>query len=425
MVSIENGVLKVAHKKENITRYIFEACFVANIICIFLLYSVTGGVPLMGGILFASALFMLVGEGKKKITIPYNTVWYAIFTLYASLSCLWVEYYSSSVKDQIIRLVVELIVITSISIYVNDLEDLERLMSLFIYSLIAIIVIEAVNAGPDRLFIGNIGSYTSGFNSNEIGFWVAGGEMMCFYKYYVKGQKRYLPIFVLFFVFVLLVSSRKDTIACIMGPVAMMLLYTYKKNYYLRILLTIVLLVTAVIFIMTDEDLYRIIGNRFDSMFEFMNTKAQSSDNSLYLRSYFIQVAKNMFEESPILGKGLRSFEEVLGNEYGMQKMYSHNNYWQLLSELGIVGFVLYYWFYVFCLVRLFKDAIRNKSRISIMFLTILLLIIGGEYGIVTYYNRSMQVLIAFIYTSTYVGCEDGRKYNYINGNTNEMEELN
>ena len=425
MVSIENGVLKVAHKKENITRYIFEACFVANIICIFLLYSVTGGVPLMGGILFASALFMLVGEGKKKITIPYNTVWYAIFTLYASLSCLWVEYYSSNVKDQIIRLVVELIVITSISIYVNDLEDLERLMSLFIYSLVVIIVIEAVNAGPDRWFLGNIGSYTSGFNSNEIGFWVASGEIMCFYKFYVKGEKRFLPIFVLFFIFVILVSSRKDTIVCILGPVVLMLFYTYKKNYFPKIILMLILAVTVVFFIMTDDALYRIIGYRFESMFEFMSTKSQSTDNSLYLRGYFIQVAKNMFEESPILGKGLRTFEEVLGNEYGMQKMYSHNNYWQLLSELGVIGFVLYYWFYVLCLVRLFKNIIKNKSRISVMFLTILLLIIGGEYGIVTYYNRSMQVLIAFIYTSTYVGCQDGRLYQYIDGNINEMEELN
>lgn len=418
MVSFKNGVIKVTHEKENTARTIYEICFIFNIFVVFALYSVKLAVPLMGVILFAASIFLLIERGEKKIIIPYNTAWYALLTAYASMSVLWADYTQRQFVEQIIRLVVELLIITSISIYVDNIENLERLMSFYIAGVCSVVVIEFIFAGPSAWFAGNMGSHTSGFGSNEIGIWAACAEMMCFYKFYIKGQKRFIFLFALLVFFIPLTSSRKALIACILGPIMLMAFYIHKKNYFLRVMLVFIAVLLFVYFIMTDEVIYHIIGRRFSSMFEFLSGGQRSTDNSMYVRRYFINVAKNMFAESPLHGKGLMSFEETIVNDHGFSATYSHNNYWQLLSELGITGFLIYYSMYVFCIIKFIKNILVSKSQISILFLTMIIIIIGFEYGAVTYYNRSMQITLGLLFTASYAGAQDGRMYGYLTNNT-------
>lgn len=422
MVSLKNGVLKITHEEKS-ARTIYEICFAVNMLSIFLLANVKYVVPLMGFVLLACAFLVAYEEHKRKIVVPYNTIWYIALTIFAALSSLWAIYLSASIYNQMLRFVVEIAVITSISMYVDTLEHLERLISIYIFCLLVMVVVELIVAGPDRWFIGALGHRTSKFNSNEFGLWLTCGEMLCFYEFYIKGKKRYFPVFALFIFMVVLTSSRKALVACLVAPIALIAIYTQKKNAFLKILLLLASAAIILYIIMTNDKLYTAVGRRIQSMLDFFSDNERSSDNSLYRRRFFINLAKEMFKESPIFGKGLRTFGLKLMKEYGQSWAYSHNNYWQLLSELGIVGFVLYYWLYGLCIVRLAKNFIKKKSPISGVFLVMLLMIMCMEYGFVDYYTKSVQITVAMIYTASYVGVEDGRKFGYIEENVNELEE--
>ena len=115
------------------------------------------------------------------------------------------------------------------------------------------------------------------------------------------------------------------------------------------------------------------------------------------------------------------NFAKIIDNVYMLDGVYSHNNFWQILSELGLVGFIIYYSLYFVTIVRLIKGAFIKKSRMNMLFLTFMILLVVLETGLVTYNSKMPHVVIAIAYASTFVGEMDGRQYSYIENN--EMEE--
>lgn len=423
MVSLKNGVLRVTSDSEGIARLIYDICFVINMVTMFALYQVKFASPAAAFVLLASSLFIWVGRKKSKVIIPYNTAWYIVVIAYCCLSSLWTSYISSDFFEDVLKMIVVLAMITSVAIYVDTPEDLERLMSLFVFSMIIIAALEFSSVSPDKWFNGNMGSNFSKCNPNEVAFWSACAEMIAFYKFYIKKQRAYILLVVLFLVFVLMSSSRKAMIAVLAVPLAIILLSTFKRNYFIKVLLMIMIIVFVIYIVMTNELVYNAIGRRIHSMLNYYTTGTQRSDNSLYMRNYYTEVAKQMFSESPIFGKGMGNYAKIIDIDYGWSSVYSHNNHWQVLSEFGTIGFIVYYSFYAFCVFKLAKDIIVNKSRISILYLSLLAVLFVLEQGMVTYNAKTTQLVISMAYASTYVGESDGRHYKYIENNVNKLEE--
>ncbi|MCQ2485713.1 MAG: O-antigen ligase family protein [Clostridia bacterium] len=424
MVSLKNGVLRITNDgKNDVAKHLFEISFVLNTITIFALYEVKAVATVTGLMMFASSMLIWVGRRKSRVIIPYNTAWYLLFIIYGCMTELWAEYIPGGILSTILKMVIILLMITSISVYVDEPEDLDRILTLFIFSVLFITVLEFSSVPPSEWFAGGMGSHFSKFNANEIAFWVVCAEMMAFYKAYIKNQRGYYILILVFLFFAILSSSRKSTATAILAPIMMLLLTGRKKSKILQLFLMIGLAVGLAYLIMTNEHLYNSVGKRFYSMSNFFSDDTVKSDGSLTMRSYFIEVAKELFGESPVFGKGMGSFIEIIGREYGLRRAYSHNNYWQILSELGITGFIIYYSFYVFVIVKLVKNVFIYKSRLGIIFLTLMILLVVVEYGMVTENGKTAQIIIAIAYTSTYVGESDGRKYKYIEKNTNKLEE--
>ena len=422
MVSFKKGVLKVTNDEET-ARQVFDCCFVANVLSLFVFYEVKLVSSIAALLLLGSSILIWVGRKNRKVVIPYNTVWYIIIILYSAASSLWSSYLSKTIYSTLMRMAVILAIITAISIYVETAEHLERLMSLFIFSMVIITILEFSSVSPSLWFSGKMGEHFSGCNANEVAFWSTCAEMMAFYKYYIKRQKKYIILVIVFYVFVVASSSRKATVAGLAAPSAIIAFSTFKKNYIFKIILMLLAIVFIFNFIMTNETAYNAVGVRFNSLFRFIGDDSQRYDYSMYLRTYYKDVAKELFTESPILGKGLNNFSKIIDIDYGWQQAYSHSNHWQLLSELGIVGFILYYFFYAFCIIRLARDMIVNKSRISIMYISLLLLLFFLESAMVTFNSKTTQLVVAMAYTATYVGIDDGRQYKYIQNNVNGQEE--
>ena len=418
MVSFKDGVLKIQRSEDNTARTIYEICFVVNALTLFVFNDVKFIGTLTGVLMLFASMLLWIGRRAEKVTIPYNTIWYALFTAYAAASGLWSSYINAGMASYFLRMVVIVAMITSISIYVDKPEDLERIIKLYIFSMLVIVLMEFTTVPFDKWFEGSLGSHFSGSNPNGVAFLVFCAELMAFYEFYSRGKKRYILLVAIFLLFVILSSSRKATFASIAGPILFVLLSTYKKNYFFNIITIVTVATLIIFFIMTDENAYNAIGRRFASMFDFWFNDDQKSDNSLYMRSYYIELAKKMFAESPLFGKGMGNFAKIIDNVYSLDGVYSHNNFWQILSELGLVGFLIYYSMYFVMIVRLAKGAFINKSRINMLFLTFMILLVVLETGLVTYHSKMPHVVIAIAYAATYVGEMDGRQYRYIENNS-------
>ncbi len=415
MVSFKNGVLKFQRSEDNTARLIYEICFFVNTLTLFAFTNVKFIGTATGIMMLLAAMLLWIGRREKKVVIPYNTVWYVAFTAYAALSCLWSSYLDANMASYFLRMVVIIAMITSISIYVDTPEDLERLIKLYIVSMFVIVMMEFITVPVSEWADGGMGSHFSASNSNGVAFLAFCAELMAFYEFYSRGKKSYAILVVLFLFFIILSSSRKAMFAGIAGPLLFVLLSTYKKNYFFNIITVAGLAVIVVLYIMLDENAYNAIGKRFDSMFFFVfEERDHKVDNSLYMRSYYVDLAKRMFSESPFFGKGMGNFAKIIDNVYMLDGVYSHNNFWQVLSELGLFGFIIYYSMYFLLVIRLAKGAFINKSRINMLFFTFMILLLILETGLVTYNSKMPHVIIAIAYAATYVGELDGRKYKYI-----------
>ena len=424
MVSFEKGVLKVKYEQERFAKRLFEFTFFINLLTIFLLYRVKNVGSLTGLAMFGAALLIWTTQKEKRVIIPYNVFWYGVFILYSASSWLWSTYVASSYLASVLKMIIILLMALGISVYVDTADDLERLMTIFIFAMLINIGLEFIYVTPSRWFSGGMGSNISKFNPNEISFWAVCAEMMCFYKFYMKkNQKLYILLVAFFMFFAFLSSSRKATAAAIIAPLMIMFISTFKKSYIFRLFLMAAVAIGLVYLIMNNENLYASVGVRFQSMLDYFSDDTVKSDGSLTARSALISIAKEMFYESPVLGKGMGNFARIVDIDYGRTFAYAHNNFWQILSENGVVGFILYYSMYVYCSAKLLKDIIVNKSRMSILYFCFFCLLLVLEWGIVSVNSKSAQIVIAMAYTATYVGEDDGRKYKYIENNVNKLEE--
>lgn len=423
MVSLKNGVLRIENNKEGLVRFAYDICFVVNAVTLFAFNDVKFIGTLTGVLMLVVAIFIWIGRRNSKVVIPYNTVWYASFTAFAALSSVWSSYIDSGMASYFLRMVVIVAMITSISIYVDKPEDLERIIKLYITSVVIIVMMEFATVPFSDWTNGAMGSHFSGSNSNGVAFIVFCAELMAFYEFYSKNKKGYAFLVAIFVIFIILSSSRKAMFAALAGPLMFVVFSTYKKNYLLNIIMVFSLAALVFLFIMTDENAYNAIGKRIDSMFNFwFENRTHKVDNSLYMRSYYIDIAKEMFAESPLFGKGMGNFAKIIDNDYMMAGVYSHNNFWQILSELGIVGFAIYYSMYFYIIIKLAKGAFVNKSRINLLFFIFMVLLMIIETGLVNYNSKMPHVVIAIAYAATYVGEMDGRQYKYIENHDLDSE---
>lgn len=161
----------------------------------------------------------------------------------------------------------------------------------------------------------------------------------------------------------------------------------------------VIAIVIAVYYlIMNVPTFYAVIGERMESLFSFIRTGHSISGKSAEIRATMIEIGFNKWMDSPIWGYGFDSFKYynrlMTGHFY-----YSHNNYIELLYDLGIIGFAIYYWFYW----KLFYVAWKGKNsytpEIRAFVIGIVFSMLVFEYGAVNYTVTSTQIMLFFAYT--------------------------
>ena len=130
------------------------------------------------------------------------------------------------------------------------------------------------------------------------------------------------------------------------------LVYTYKdKNKYFKYILFITLGLIIYVVLMNTSTSFKTLIGRFSDM---------SQDDNLTGRYYYWGIALGTFMNNKLTGTGWLTTRILMEHDV-------HNTYIQILSELGILGAIILYGFFMysfFCTIKSFMFVSKNKNRI-------------------------------------------------------------
>lgn len=207
--------------------------------------------------------------------------------------------------------------------------------------------------------------------------------------YYAFGEKKkhmLLPLIILAIVTV--VAGSRKTIALLPIIIAFYLVAQNNLHASLKgIFWAFVLIAGMVIAIMNIEFLSGIKSSLINAVNAYIFGQTENVGNSAENRMYLINTALSVWQAHPLLGIGWNNFRYA--NELGL---YSHNNYAETLSCLGIAGFFAYYSQHVrTALIILRGDA--SQTRLSKLLFGALIGMLLLEVGTIPLYSREPMMI--------------------------------
>lgn len=420
MLSIKNGIL--SFEQNNGTRspsIIYEICLYILLTGYFLFYSQRVLMLLCVAIGVVGTVIISYSKARSmSLRLPVNTLWYLIFFGFAEASSLWAVSASQAFLTYIRLMLLILIISVGVPQYVRTVNDLTRLMKIFMFAALTCGVVEFLMTPPETIKDGWLGSYFSNNNPNTFGYIVLCSTIMSFYLAYVKRQRIWYLFAVIFFMFCLLSSSRKAMLISIFG-VCLVIFFSFgRKRHWLHLVLTAFAALMLIILSLKIDFLYDIIGRRIVTMLNFYQNDSQYTQlvDSLALRDYFINFAKQMFRQKPIIGHGFANFATMLYNEGDVGfGVYAHNNYWEILADLGIIGFIIYYWYYAYLIIKFIMRLFTNRKDDVLAFsIPMIISVMLLEWGVVSMASFFPQFILSVLFTTTYAESSSaGKRHRY------------
>ncbi len=399
MFSYKNGILRIGKEKPGLDFFVDTGFFL--LLCSqFATPSAGEGVNYFyyfAFFLFLGVTFvklMLLFKSKGTFIMPSFTLWFGGFTLLSFASSLWAEYPDNSMLVMSKMLQSTVITFCMAQNYATR-TGLLKCVRMFSWAGVYALVFIMIKTPFDTWFTGGFGFAATKLNPNTIGMIFTICVLVSFYfAFYCK--KRVYYIFAVLQLFaVLLTGSRKSLIASAMGIMVMILMKSQRRNLVLRIISVLAFLVVLFHLIMSVPELYSTIGVRIESMLDHIIE--DGGDFSMSLRQVFISHAQDMFFEKPVLGYGINNFIVKISQRVGIET-YAHNNYYEILADLGIVGFVTYYGYYFYLAVSLLKIWRKSSGSMVRLMLVWVAVIMVCEYGLVSYYQVYIHMVLCCAY---------------------------
>lgn len=196
--------------------------------------------------------------------------------------------------------------------------------------------------------------------------------------YKVSKNRKKIDIFALILcVFVIFSTGSKKAII-VVAIASLLLLFKDGKIVKKRILYFGITLGVIILACFTVPALYEYIGRRFLSLFGEIGLIQFHSDHSSELRAEYIEKAIELWKNNLWIGGGYDNFRVNSGFE-----TYSHNNYVELLSSVGILGLTIYYGYY---LLLLWKNARQsNLNMKNILYILFIISTLVSDVGSVIF----------------------------------------
>lgn len=223
-----------------------------------------------------------------------------------------------------------------------------------------------------------------------------------FYKYDRTLRWKYsMLIFAGVFMFIiLLTASRKSLFIPFLVYSIFKLIGGSNKRALFNILVISLFLFFILWSVLNIPLLYDMIGYRIDGFLNGYFGEEEDVDGSTRTRMELVEFGLIVFYLRPFLGYGINNFRAVHTSYFG-QEIYAHNNYIELLVDLGVVGLVIYYVFYLYLIVKLYQIYKKYHDHLALIFFAIIIALVIVHYGFVAFYSPFNNIIltIATCYT--------------------------
>ena len=349
------------------------------------------------------ALFLIISP--RKYTDKAYVIWVASFMFFFSLSVLWSIKIKTSVFVLVVRLIPLLLLTFATMKYICSQRRLNNV--LFAVFLCSFFMILAIIPNFDEVMMGlRLGNALNEeadgekiWNSNTIAitlcFALYAGWIFFMNKNKGFGLKLLYIITAIVFLFFILVSGSRKSLLMIAIPMMYFLYKKYKRNFLIYMIVSFFALAFVYYLVMRVELFYSILGSRIEAAMLILSgdyTSGEVDDSRYYLAMYGLEWA----QDNPILGVGINCYR-VLSNatlKFSGYNFYAHNNYIELLVDVGIVGLIIYY-SGLFYLLR--KSLKRNDQVGSWVFILLVVTFVLDMFH-VAYYEINNHLLLVILF---------------------------
>jgi O-antigen ligase len=346
---------------------------------------------------------VMIYEKDYRISIPDIAITYFLFAFLALISMLWAVDFETaySYRTRVIIITINFVVLYStIKRYNLEQTILYGLLLGGLYNiLIGIDIIQpSFDTYLNGRFIGCSG------NSNKLArimmFSIFSSLVILSLSNIKTWFKFYNYINILFSLYIIALTVSKKIM--ILAPIMILLSLSFKdfkiKNIVIASLFIYISIQLLVNYIDPQqlEDTLWLIEKRFSGMSHMAS--GQTGDASSMERVALIRGGLNLFYDNPFLGIGLNNAIYIMGK-------YTHSNYVELLSNVGLIGTLFFYMMYLFTLRNIYyMPLIKIKKYFYIMIFILLITDIAS----ISYFRKPFLVLLLYIY---FVAEKEGEKY--------------
>ena len=358
-----------------------------------------------GSLFFVVAAYVIVyypQQSKYKewiFKISGFEMWLLLFFAYGTLSYIW-SIDSGNVYRVLFNLAKTMLVCFCIRPHLNSRKAIHHTLILLLIALFYMMVILVLRTPISVWGTERIGSVINQ-NSNEMGRLTCLGSLLTFY--FLTFQKKHrlllIALFGIFTVGVFMTGS-KNAIFIFIFQIGLYYFLICGKSKRILVVVGIWIGIFLIFqLVMNNSVLYTLVGNRLERMF-LLFTGGPTVDGSTSERLYFIETAWNLFRSHPILGVGLNNFSAYLASIGYHNAVYSHCGFLEILSTLGIIGFVIYYSMYGKVLVKLIRPAFKKDMLVAFLFILNLRVFLFDISSISLYtYNSYITLMLGFACT--------------------------
>lgn len=257
--------------------------------------------------------------------------------------------------------------------------------------------------------IGN--ALISGWNGNTIGMMAANGGVIGIWLM-GRGKNYFYKLLYLIGTIVLLYTvvytgSRGSLIFVVLSVIVYTIVSNPKK-IILTLGISVILLFVVYQVCMNVESVYDILGVRLEGLFSFVTGEGEV-DASTLRRELYIENGIKWIKESPFIGYGVNSYRVMNEGATGIYT-YSHNNFIEIMINWGIMGFAIYYFAYMYIIVKLIKFS-KNNKLCSIVFAMMVAEFVC-HISVVTYIDFFQNLLLCVGFVLIFINKNQEKKDN-------------
>lgn len=315
---------------------------------------------------FCLCLFIKDKETTKKAIFNLATIWLVAFSIlvfiygYFKIGTVYPDMYSR--QFQLLTIIPAILIMVILFYAKDDLLDIINWSGniVIVTTLITSLITDPVWAGFINGIVDTRPGATLAGTAVDTGNLVWILAVPALYQIIINKQYKRQLFFVVLSVLQIIIGASKSSALPIVLVLAILLIGSAEDKKTLRrnIIILLVLGVVGTVAIMLPP-LYGIIGERIVELVKGVGDKNPDLHTSTGQRMAVIIAFQEHFSEHPIFGHGFYAFKSMPYSKVeqfhgGFRHIHTHANYLELLFSFGIFGFIMYYWFPVYLVIKSF-----------------------------------------------------------------------